>query len=51
VESRYHTLFRRIQPKLPAGLRTELLDPDWEDLRFPAVLCIVSVIPGLIIIL
>ena len=47
----YHTLFRRIHPKLPAGLRTESLDPTGKGLRFPAVLCIVSVIPGLIIIL
>lgn len=46
-----HTLFRRIHPKLPAGLRTESLHPTGKGLRFPAVLYIVSVIPGLIVIL
>ena len=46
----YHTLFRWIQPRLPAWLRTETVALTWKDLRLPALLAAVSVILGLIII-
>jgi len=46
----YVTLFRWIQPRLPAWLRTETVALTWKDLRFPAVLAVISVILGLIII-
>ena len=46
----YVTLFRWIQPRLPAWLRTETVALTWKDLRLPAVLAVISVILGLIII-
>jgi len=47
----YHTLFRWIQPRLPAWLRTETVALTWRDLRLPTLLAVVSVILGLIIII
>ena len=47
----YVSLFRWIQPKLPAWLRTETVALTWKDLRLPALLAAVSVILGLIIII
>ena len=46
----YLTLYRWLYPKLPAGLRTEVVSPNWKDLRFPAVLAVICVMLGLIII-
>lgn len=46
----YLTLFRKIQPKLPAWLHTETAILDWKDLRLPAVLAVISISLGLITI-
>lgn len=46
----YVTLWRWAYPRLPAWLRTEKVELAWKDLRGPALLAAVSVIPGLIII-
>ena len=47
----YTTLYRRIQPRLPAWLRTETVALTWRDLRLPALLAVISVVIGLIIII
>jgi hypothetical protein len=47
----YVTLFRRIYPRLPAWLRTEVVRPTWKDLRLPGILWSVCVTIGLIIII
>lgn len=44
----YITLYRRVHERLPAGLRTERISLSWRDLWYPAVLCAISVILGLI---
>ena len=46
----YVTLFRRVYPKLPAGLRMETVSLTWKDLRIPGLLAAISVILGLIVI-
>jgi hypothetical protein len=46
----YVSLYRWLQPRLPARLRSDMVDLAWRDLRLPAVLCGVSVIAGLAII-
>ena len=38
----YHTLFRRVYPRLPAWLRTETVNLTWKDLRIPALLAVVA---------
>ena len=47
----YMTLYRKIQPRLPAWLRTENLQPTWKDLRIPGLLAVFSIIVGLIVII
>ncbi len=47
----YLTLYRKIQPRLPAWLRSEKVQPTWKDLRIPGLLAAFSVIIGLIIIM
>jgi hypothetical protein len=47
----YLTLYRRVYPKLPAGLRTETVRLTWKDLRLPGLLFTISVVLGLVIIL
>ena len=46
----YITLYRRVYERLPAGLRTEGVSLSWRDLWYPAILCIISVVLGLIAI-
>jgi hypothetical protein len=46
----YITLYRGVYRKLPANLRTETKELVWRDLRWPAVLFVVSVVNGLILI-
>lgn len=46
----YLTLFRKIQPKLPAWLHTETVALTWKHLCLPATLAVISLILGLIII-
>jgi hypothetical protein len=46
----YVTLYRYACGKLPVSLRTEMKELAWRDLRLAAVLCVVSVVIGLILI-
>lgn len=46
----YLTLYRWVEPKLPAGLRTEAVTLTWKDLALPAVLAAVSIALGLFLI-
>jgi hypothetical protein len=46
----YLTLFHWIFPRLPAWVRTETARLTWNDVRIPGLLCVVSMIIGLIII-
>jgi hypothetical protein len=46
----YITLYRKIYKRLPAGLRTELVSLSWRNLWYPGMLCVISVILGLIAI-
>jgi len=47
----YVTLYRKLQPRLPAWLRTEKVEPTWKNLRLPALLAVVSLVIGLIIVI
>ena len=47
----YITLYRKLQPKLPAWLQTKKVEPTWKDLRLPALLAVVSLVIGLIIVI
>mgnify|MGYP001078649030 CR=1 FL=1 len=47
----YITLYRKLQPRLPAWLRTEKVEPTWKDLRTPALLATASLVIGLIIVI
>ncbi|MDD4877236.1 MAG: hypothetical protein PHQ86_08960 [Dehalococcoidales bacterium] len=47
----YVTLYRRFYSKLPVSLRTETKELVWRDLYWPALLCVVSVVIGLILII
>jgi len=47
----YITLFRKLYPRLPAWLRTEIVTLTWKDLRLPGILWAVSVVIGLIIVI
>jgi len=47
----YITLYRKLQPRLPAWLRTEKVEPTWKDLRLPALLASASLVIGLIIVI
>ncbi len=47
----YMTLYRKIQPRLPAWLRTEKVELTWKDLRIPGLLAAISTIIGLIVII
>jgi hypothetical protein len=46
----YITLYRKIHPRLPAWLRTEMIHLTWKDLRAPALLAVISAILGVLII-
>lgn len=46
----YLTLYRWIEPRLPAGLRTEAVTLTWKDLGLPAILAAVSSALGLFLI-
>jgi hypothetical protein len=46
----YLTLYRRVYPKLPTGLRMETINLTWRDLRLPGLLFVISVFLGLIIV-
>ncbi len=46
----YLTLFARIYPRLPAGLRLETVCLKWMDLRLTGALCVMRVIVGLLMI-
>jgi hypothetical protein len=46
----YLTLFRKLNPRLPAWLRTDTVQLDWKDLRFPAVLAVICVVLGILVI-
>jgi hypothetical protein len=43
----YVTLYRAVCPKLPAGWRVETKALAWRDLRWPAIVTVVSVLIGL----
>jgi hypothetical protein len=47
----YITLYRRVYPRLPAGLRTETINLTWNNLRIPGLLAAISVMLGLVIII
>ena len=47
----YITLYRKLQPRLPAWLRTEKVEPTWKNLRLPALLATASLVIGLIILI
>jgi hypothetical protein len=47
----YITLYRKLQTRLPAWLRTEKVEPTWKNLRLPALLATASLVIGLIIII
>jgi hypothetical protein len=46
----YVTLWRWVDPRLPAWLHTAKVDLTWKDLRVPALLAALSVVIGLVII-
>ena len=46
----YVTVYRLIQPRLPAWLHTETVALTWKDLRLPALLAFISLVIGLIVI-
>lgn len=46
----YITLFRKVRPKLPVGLRLDVVNLTLRDLRIPGLLFIASMIVGLIAI-
>lgn len=46
----YITLYRWIEPKLPAGWRTAPVSLTWRDLGLPAALAAVSSVVGLFFI-
>lgn len=46
----YLTLFRKLNPKLPAWLRKDTVQLAWKDLRFPTVLAVICVVLGILVI-
>ncbi len=47
----YVTLYRKLQPRLPAWLRSEKAELTWKDLRLPALLATASLVIGLIVVI
>jgi hypothetical protein len=47
----YITLYRKLQPRLPAWLQTKKVEPTWKDLRLPALLATASLVIGLIVVI
>jgi hypothetical protein len=46
----YFTLYRIIEHRLPAWLRTETRNLTWRDLLFPGILSVLSIVVGILII-
>jgi hypothetical protein len=47
----YITLYRSLYRRIPAGLRTEVVNLSWRDFWYPGLLFIISMILGLMVIL
>jgi hypothetical protein len=46
----YFTLYRVIERRLPAYLRTEKSNLAWSDLLIPGILSVISIVAGILII-
>ena len=47
----YITLYRKLQPRLPAWLRSEKAELAWKDLRLPSLLATASLVIGLNVVI